>query len=565
MKLCKLIEKLERLETVPAGSVPELDITGVTCDSRAVKPGFAFVAVRGFESDGHRFIGSAVQAGASLIVCEELPAEISGETLYIVVANSRRALALLSCAFFGDPSDAMTVIGVTGTSGKTTSTNLIRHILEASGAKVGLIGTNGNMIGDRMLHTEHTTPDSPELQQLLAEMRDEGCTHVVMEVSSHAIVLDRVAGIHYDVAAYTNLSQDHLDFHGTMDAYAEAKSLLFGMCDAACINSDDSYASLMLSAARRNGCRITEYSADFTADAASGGEAVPVADAVPGRDAVPSGDTVPAADAVLVWESCSASGMASNETVSASVLLHADAVTLSASGVRFRACCSQTGTEVCAPGSPAEVSGAAEEAEISLAIPGGFSVYNALTAISVCMACGLSLGQCAAALADAKGVKGRVENVPTDGDYTVLIDYSHKPDALEKVLKTLRPVTRGRLVVLFGCGGDRDRKKRPIMGKVAVDNADVAIVTNDNPRTEDPHAIIAEILEGIRDTDTPVRVIPDRIQAIHWAIDNAAPGDVILLAGKGHEDYQVIGHEKHHMDEREIVAEWLEERKKRMP
>ena len=485
MKLGKLIEKLD---VISSSADEEIEITGISYDSRTVEPGNVFVAVRGFEADGHRFIPNAVKAGASVIICEEVPDDL--RVPWIAVANARRALALVSCAFYDDPAEKMTVIGITGTSGKTTSTNLVKHILEtASDAKVGLIGTNGNMIGDKLLHTEHTTPESLELQKLFAEMLREGCTHVVMEVSSHALSLDRVAGIRYDAAAFTNLSQDHLDFHGTMEAYAEAKSILFGMCGAACINIDDPAAGVMLASAEKSGCRIISSS-------------------------IENGDAV----------------------------LSAKDLSLSSSGISFTAV-SHEGSAV-----------------VRLAIPGKFSVYNALTAISVCMACGIPLEKCASALESAKGVKGRVENVPVNGDYTVLIDYSHKPDALENVLKTLRPVTKGRLIVLFGCGGDRDRKKRPIMGKVAVENADVTVVTSDNPRTEKPEDIISEILEGIKDPSGVVKVIVDRIEAIHWAIDNAAPGDVVLLAGKGHEDYQVIGHEKIHMDEREIVYDYLKEK-----
>ena len=482
MKLSVLTEKLNIIESNCDFNV---EITGVCYDSRKTVAGNLFVAIRGFESDGHKYISSACRLGASAVICEIKPAD--PDIPYILVENSRLSLALVSAAFFDYPSEKMKVIGVTGTSGKTTSTHLIRHILESvPETKTGLIGTNGNLIGNEMIHTEHTTPESYELQKLFSDMVDKGCTHVVMEVSSHSLSLDRVAGIRYDVAAFTNLSQDHLDFHRTMDAYADAKSILFSMCRNACINIDDLYAPVMLSSAKKNGCRVITTSVDMT-------------------------------DASLT----------------------ATDIHMDAKGVEFYA------------------SFGNEKELIRLAIPGLFSVYNALTAVSVCLAVGIPLKKCADALSNAEGVKGRVESVPVDSDYTVLIDYSHKPDALEKVLKTLRPVTSGRLVVLFGCGGDRDRAKRPIMGKVACDNADIVIVTSDNPRTEDPDAIISEILVGTKSSSSKVVVISDRIEAIHWAIDNAASGDVILLAGKGHEDYQIVGHEKHHMDEREIVADYL--------
>lgn len=485
MRLSKLTEKLNIEDTL---NWSDVEIESICYDSRKAAKGALFVAIRGYESDGHRFIESAVNAGAAAVICEELPSGITCPC--IRVNNSRLALAYISSAFYGYPAENMKIIGVTGTSGKTTSTHLIKHIIESSlGTKVGLIGTNGNMIGDELIHTEYTTPDSCEIQRLFREMADKGCTHVVMEVSSHSLVLDRVSGFTFDVAAFTNLSQDHLDFHLTMDAYAEAKSMLFRRCLSACINSDDAYSHIMRSAAEESGCRIITTSAE-------------------GNDA----DII------------------------------AKDIRLSASSVRFAAVYGES-TEL-----------------VRLGIPGGFSVCNALTAISVCISCGISLAQCAAALADAEGVKGRVELVRTNTDYSVIIDYSHKPDALEKVIRTLRPVTKGRLFALFGCGGDRDKAKRPIMGAVAAKGADVAIVTSDNPRTEDPLEIISEITAGIDFNKYNVKVIPDRIEAIHWAIDNASAGDVILLAGKGHEDYQVIGHTKIHMDEREIVSDYLKEK-----
>jgi UDP-N-acetylmuramoyl-L-alanyl-D-glutamate--2,6-diaminopimelate ligase len=320
-------------------------------------------------------------------------------------------------------------------------------------------------------------------------MAEEGCTHVVMEVSSHSLALERVAGISFDVAVFTNLSQDHLDLHGTMDEYAAAKKKIFSQCKRGCVNIDDQRGAYMADGAV---CPILRYSAQ-------GGDAE----------------------------------------------LKAEDVRLTASGVSFTAVYSD------------------QTAETHLAIPGMFSVYNALSVLAACLSLGMSLKDAAAGISSAKGVKGRMESVPTDGDYSVIIDYSHKPDALEKALKALRPVTRGRLIALFGCGGDRDRLKRPIMGRIAAENADFVIVTSDNPRTEEPMDIINEILPGVEKSGTPYKMICDRPEAIRWAIDNACPGDVILLAGKGHEDYQIIGHEKHHMDEREIVADWLEKRKER--
>lgn len=482
----RLGELIQHLDVLACTADLSLDISGVSYDSRQTKPGDLFVAIKGFEADGHRFIPKAVSNGAAAVLCEDEPAV---DTPYIRVADSRLALALVSREFFGNPAADMTVVGFTGTSGKTSSTQLLKHVLESQrGAKVGLIGTNGNAIGDLTLHSERTTPESYELHKLFRRMADEGCTHVVMEVSSHSLTLERVAGIMFDAALFTNLSQDHLDLHGTMEEYAKAKRKIFSQCREGWINLDDERADFMMEGAA---CPMHGFAIE--------------------------------------------SGKAE---------LRAEEVELDADGVRFTAV------------------HRGERCPMHLRIPGLFSVYNALSVTAACLSLGLSLEECAAGLASAQGVKGRMESVPTDGAYKILIDYSHKPDALEKALKTLRPVTKGKLTVLFGCGGDRDRLKRPIMGRIAAENADRVIVTSDNPRTEEPEAIIEEIMEGVPKEKNDVHVICDRVEAIGWAIDNAGKGDVILLAGKGHEDYQEIGHEKRHMDEREIVAEFLRERKR---
>ena len=304
-----------------------------------------------------------------------------------------------------------------------------------------------------------------------------------------SLVLDRVAGISFDAGVFTNLTQDHLDFHGDMRSYAEAKAKLMGMCRYAVVNLDDEWSQFML---RHVKSACTTFSLkDSLAD------------------------------------------------------VYGQNVRYSSSAVSFMAACSS------------------EAQSVTLHIPGTFSAYNALTVLACSISLGIDLASCASALDSARGVKGRMETVPTDGDYTILIDYAHTPDALENVLRSIREVARGRLVALFGCGGDRDRKKRPIMGRIAAELADLVVVTSDNPRTEQPEAIIADILEGMKDSATPRQVITDRIEAIAWAIEHHRPGDVIVLAGKGHEDYQIVGHEKHHMDEREIVAENLEKRKNR--
>lgn len=490
----KLKDLLVDVSVLSAMADMETEITGVSYDSRQTKPGDLFVAVVGYATDGHKYIASALEKGAAAVLCQTAPA---GEGVpYVLAADTRLALALVSRTWFGDPAAGMTMVGVTGTNGKTTSTLLIKHILETcQGAKVGLVGTNGNMIGSESLPSERTTPESYELQKLFRDMADAGCTHVVMEVSSHALALDRVAGVRYAVSVFTNLTQDHLDFHGTMEAYAKAKAKLFRMTEEAVVNHDTKYGQYFV---EQTTGRCFEYGV--------------------GEERVD---------------------------------LRARDVQLLPDRVRFTAEYSHfVGFD--------EVT---ERAKVELGIPGSFSVYNALGALLCCLRLGVPLEAAADALGTAKGVKGRMETVPTDGDYTILIDYAHTPDALENVLRTVRETAPGRVVALFGCGGDRDRTKRPIMGRIGTELADLAIITSDNPRTEDPEAIIAEILAGVTAPENRYVAITDRVQAIAYAIEHHRSGDVIVLAGKGHETYQEIHHVKHHMDEREIVAEILERRK----
>ena len=477
MKLQAILQGLEPLEVHADLS---REITGICYDSRAVKPGNLFVAICGYDTDGHKYIPMALEKGAACVLCEKAPAE--GE--YVLLSDTRRGLALAGANWYGNPAGEMTMIGITGTNGKTTTTYLVKHILEdCLSAKVGLVGTIQNMIGDEVLHTERTTPESLELQALFRHMADAGCTHVVMEVSSHALCLHRVDGVTFDVGVFTNLTQDHLDFHKTMEEYCRAKAMLFARSKVGAVNVDDPWAKEILAHAT---CPVITYSAK--------GQAA----------------------------------------------LEATDIRLEPHHVAFTA--HYQGTETAC----------------TLGIPGAFSVYNALSALSAALALGIAPEKAAASLATARGVKGRAEVVPTPGkDYTVLIDYSHTPDSLENILKTVREFARGRVIAVFGCGGDRDPIKRPIMGKIAADLADLVVVTSDNPRTEDPMAIIDQILVGIPKDQTPTTVIENRRQAIRWAMDNAQAGDVIVLAGKGHETYQEIGHEKFHLDEREEVAAHL--------
>ena len=459
----------------------EMEISGVSYDSRTTRPGDLFVAMTGFATDGHQYIAKALANGAAAVLCQRRPAEACA---YVQTEDSRRALAVIGGNWFGHPAEEMTMIAVTGTCGKTTTTYLLKAILEqARGVKVGLIGTNQNMIGSDVIPTERTTPESFEVQKLFREMADAGCTHVVMETSSHALYLDRVYGVRYDVGIFTNLTQDHLDFHKTMENYCDAKAILFRNCVTGVVNADDPWTPRLLKDAD---CKVMTYAEQADAD------------------------------------------------------LRAENIVLSAGGIAFDA-----------------VSGA-ERVPIRVNIPGGFMVYNTLDVLGAALALGISLEESAAVLAKVPHVKGRVEIVPTPGkDYTILIDYAHTPDSMVNVLQTVKEFAKGRTVAVFGCGGDRDRTKRPLMGKAAADWSDFAVVTTDNPRTEEPEAIIADILPGFDGSATPYRVVVDRIEAIHWAMDHAETDDVIVLCGKGHETYQEVNHVKHHMDEREIVADYL--------
>ena len=479
----KLKELLADITVLKATADMETEIVHVAYDSRKVQPGGMFVAITGFATDGNRFIPMAMEKGAAVIVTAREP---ETEIPYVLVESDRLALAYIGRNFFGNPAASMQMIGVTGTNGKTSSTLLLKHVLETvKGAKVGLMGTMENIIGDEHIPADRTTPESFELQALLARMRDAGCTHVIMEVSSHAIALDRVAGITYDVAAFTNLTEDHLDFHITMENYADTKAILFQHCRKAVGNRDDSWYDRICGGAE---CPVLTFSARGQAD------------------------------------------------------LYATDMELLSDGVRFTAVSGET------------------NAEVKLAIPGKFTVYNALNVLGMAMQLGISLPAAAEALRSAQGVKGRVEVVPTPGKpYTILIDYAHSPDGLENVLSSCKGFCKGRLIAVFGCGGDRDPIKRPIMGKIGTDIADYAIITSDNPRTEDPNKIIEDIVKGIDAGKNNYEIIENRPQAIRHAMDIAGKNDIIILAGKGHETYQEICGVKHHLDEREVVAACLEE------
>lgn len=478
--LMKLRDILNGIEVLSADVDFDTEVCGVECDSRKVGKDTVFVAIRGFETDGNKYIKSAFEKGACAFITDKKDAPGKNK---ILVKDARCALAAAAKNFYGNPAQDMKMIGITGTNGKTTVTYLIKRVLEENGAMCGLIGTNQNMIGDTVLPTERTTPESHELWALFAKMRDAGCTHVIMEVSSHSLELSRVFGIEYDVGAFTNLTQDHLDFHKTMGKYEAAKKKLFEQSRVAVINYDDEAGRRM---AKNVPCRAVTFSAKDN----------------------------------------SADYVAKN-------------IRTKAASVEF------------------ELVGIDTIGRIEMNIPGKFSVYNAMCAASVLLSLGLTLPQISTALRGIEGVKGRAEVVPTDTDYTVMIDYAHSPDGLENILKTVREIAEGRVIAVFGCGGDRDATKRPKMGEIAAENADLVIVTSDNPRTENPDAIIDDIIPGIEEVTSDYERVTDRREAIFRALSVAEKGDIVVLAGKGHETYQEIDHVKHHMDEREIVNEYF--------
>lgn len=474
MLLEKLLESIEYIYL--KGFQFDTEITGLCYDSRKVKPGDLFVCIKGYESDGHKYAQSAVEKGAVAVVCEDA---IDLPVTQIFVENSREAMSFLSACFYGYPSKKLKTIGVTGTNGKTSSTNMIKSILEECGYKVGLIGTNNIMIGSAEYPAERTTPDSLELNMLLKQMVDEKVDYLVMEVSSHSLYLDRVAEISFDVGAITNITQDHLDFHKTMDAYTDAKCILFDKSNVSVLNENDERFSY-------------------------------VRGKVAGK--------------------CLTYGVEKGD-------VSAHEIYVSESDVSYT------------------VQYGEENVRIKLPIPGEFMVYNSLLAITVALSLNIPFPFIKNALKKQKGIPGRVERVETNTDYSVIIDYAHTPDGLENVINSLNKIKKGRLITLFGCGGDRDATKRPIMGGIATEKSDFTIITSDNPRTEDPALIIADIVKGVKNDN--YITIENRREAIKYALDNAKAGDIVLLAGKGHETYQIIGKEKHDFDERVVVSDIL--------
>jgi UDP-N-acetylmuramoyl-L-alanyl-D-glutamate--2,6-diaminopimelate ligase len=469
------LSALTHLGTLTGG---DAELTGVQHDSRRVVPGDLFAAIRGATYDGHDFAGEAVRKGAVAVLCER-PLALGVPTL--VVPSVRSVLGEVAAAVYGHPAQRLACVGVTGTNGKTTTTFLLRHLFAAE--RPGLIGTVETVIGEEARPAERTTPEASDLQSLLARMVAAGCRHVFMEVSSHALVYGRVRGIDFRAAIFTNLTQDHLDFHGTMEAYREAKALLFrglGPGALSLLNADD------------------EASGYFR--------------------------TLGQAEVLLY-------GRRSGD-------VRAEAVAVDADGIRYR---------LVSPWGSGDV---------RCRLTGDFNVYNTLAAAAYALRVGRPLEDVAEALATFPGVPGRFERIDEGQPFLVVVDYAHTPDGLENVLATARRLARGRVLVVFGCGGDRDRQKRPRMGAIAARLADRVFVTSDNPRSEDPEAILNDILAGVP-PGTAVVAEPDRREAIFAAVAAAQAGDVVVIAGKGHETYQIFRDRTVPFDDRRVAREAL--------
>jgi UDP-N-acetylmuramoyl-L-alanyl-D-glutamate--2,6-diaminopimelate ligase len=478
-------------------------VTAVADDSAAVQAGALFVAIKGLRRDGHEFVSEAFRRGAVGAVIDEprLMAEQPSAPCLICVPDSRAALCRIATAFYGEPTSRLRMVGITGTNGKTTTTYLIQGILSAAGLPAGVIGTIGYRIGERQLTASHTTPGLLALQQLLAGMMREGLRAAVMEVSSHALAQGRVDGCVFDAAVFTNLTQDHLDFHGTMEAYFAAKRTLFtGLADGrygkpgawAVVNHDDPWGRKLLDA---HPARTLTYGLE------------------PGAD-------VTASDVTVAW-----------------------------SGIR------------------ATIQGAHGTFPIESPLVGRYNVHNLLAAVGAGLALGCAPAAIQAGIRQMRQVPGRFEKVEEPGQpFRVIVDYAHTDDALRRLLLAVRELQRGRVIVVFGCGGDRDRGKRPKMGRVAAELADLAVLTSDNPRSEEPQAIIRQIEAGVKEAGpserrlSDYRIVEDRKAAIGWAIATAQAGDVVVIAGKGHEDYQIVGTARHPFDDRSVAREALRQR-----
>lgn len=482
MQLKDLIGKLNIIES--KGDL-NIDIRGVTYDSRKALPGYLFICIDGFSTDGHQYAQQAVDNGATALIVEK-DVTLVEEVTVVKVENTREALALVSAQWFGNPSQSLDIIGITGTKGKTTTTYMVRSILEKQGQTVGLIGTVANCIGNEKIPARRTTPESYDLQEMFEKMKEKGAQSIVMEVSSQGLKLHRVTGCTFDIGVFTNFSKDHIGGfeHPDMEDYFKSKQILFTLCKQGVVNRDAVNAQRIIQEAP---CPILTYGIENEADVRA-----------------------------------------------LNIITHSNSVEFDVETPWFKD-------------------------HITVSVPGLFSVYNALAAISVCGLKGVDVSVIKEGLLNVQ-VPGRAEVVPTPGKpYTVMIDYAHSPDSLENILTTVKGFVKGRLISVFGCGGDRDRSKRPAMGEISGRIADFTIITSDNPRTEEPARILKDIEEGIAKTQGEYIVIEDRTQAIRYAMEHAKADDIIVLSGKGHETYQIFKDKTIHYDEREIVENILKE------
>lgn len=478
----KLLELLDGVKYKLVKGDLDKEIVKIQYDSRKVNSNDIFVCLSGFEVDGHEFANRAIEAGASVLICEkDLDFNnISDEVTVIRVGEGRKALAILSANYYGHPTKNLKLIGVTGTNGKTTSVYILKSILEKAGEKVGLIGTIANYIGDEKIKSERTTPESLELQKLFKEMVDKGCTYCVMEVSSHSLELDRVYGCSFEIGIFTNLTRDHLDFHGTFDNYYNAKFKLFERSKTSVVNIDDNYGYRVINDLNKLSKKIVTYSIKDSSD------------------------------------------------------FKAYDINLEEKDIIFKV----------------------NETEYKSVLPGQYNVYNALGVISAVKTLGIGEESIKSGLLDVT-VPGRCERIGNKYDvpYEIIIDFAHTPDGLKNILETLRVSTKNRLIAVYGSGGDRDKVKRAELGRVGSEIADVVIITTDNPRNEDPMDIIKEIVVGIKKTN--YLAIENRVEAIRLALEMAEPGDTVVMAGKGHETYQINNDGVIHFDEREVVDDIL--------
>ncbi len=480
-----LLKKLiEGLKVVSVKGNLDVEISNIAHDSRKARNGSLFVCIEGFKVDGHNYIPLAIENGASALLVQK-EVEVPENITVVRVEDTRYGLAHVADAFFEHPSGKFDLVGVTGTKGKTTTTYMIKSVLESAGQKVGLIGTIANRIGNEVIPTERTTPESYDLQALFSEMVEKNVASVVMEVSSQGLELHRVSCSEYKIGVFTNFSQDHIgpNEHSTMEEYFNAKMKLFNMTDIGLVNIDSSYGEEVL---RRASCKTYTYGIEKEANIKA-----------------------------------------------TAIVLHPDSVEFTVN--------TPWGDE-----------------EIKVNIPGKFSVYNALAAIGTCCLMGIGFDAIREGLRNVS-VPGRAEVIETGKSFTVMTDYAHTPDSLENILSTVKGFAQGRVVSVFGCGGDRDKTKRPLMGEISGKIADFTIITSDNPRTEEPAGILRDIEEGMKRTEGTYVTVIDRREAIKYAMQNARPGDVIVLAGKGHETYQIFKDKTIHFDEREVVQEILEE------